>query len=214
MSRVEALSSNESRLSGGGVLGNERLTAANGAILILLLAALGITIVRIKPLIDVHLFLGLLLLPPVAVKLASTGYRFARYYSGGPSYRQRGAPPIVMRVLGPLVVASTLAVFATGIALLAQGPSASGILGTLHKASFIVWIACSSPHVLGHLPDLPRVLLRQRGGRYEYNPMAAGGVGRILTLTGAIVAGALLATLLIPHFVDWSHFEAVRRHER
>jgi hypothetical protein len=208
MSRVEVLSPSESRLRGGGVIGNERLTAANGALLILLLAALGVTIVRIRPLIDVHLFVGLLLLPPLAVKLASTGYRFVRYYGGDPSYRERGAPLLALRLLGPVVVASTLAVFATGIALLADGPEASGTLRTLHKASFIVWIAFTALHVLGHLPDLPRALMRRRGQRYEYNRLAAGGVGRVLALTGAVVAGALLAILLIPHFAGWSHFEA------
>ena len=215
MSQVEVLSPPESRLRGGGVFGNERLTAANGVLLILLLAALGVTIVRIRPLIDAHLFLGLLLLPPIAVKLASTGYRFARYYTGAPSYRERGAPPLALRALGPWVVLSTLAVFATGIALLAEGPGASGSLRALHKVSFIVWIGFTALHVLGHLPDLPRVLLRRRGERYEYNPLAAGALGRVLTLTGAIVAGALLATLLVPHFSGWAHFEAFHRsHDR
>lgn len=214
MSQVELLSPSESRLRGGGAFGNERLTAASGVLLIVLLAGLGVTIVRIRPLIDVHLFVGLLLLPPVAVKLASTGYRFARYYGGSPSYRERGAPPAALRALGPLVVLSTLAVFATGVALLAEGPGASATLRTLHKASFIVWIGFTALHVLGHLPDLPRALLRRRGERYEYNPLAAGGVGRVLALTGAVVAGALLATLLIPHFAGWSHFEAFHRHDR
>lgn len=214
MGQVEILSPSESRLRGGNVFGNERLTAANGVLLILLLAALGVTIVRIRPLIDVHLFLGLLLLPPIAVKLASTAYRFARYYGGSPSYRERGAPPLALRMLGPLVVLSTLAVFATGTVLLAEGPGASGTLRTLHKVSFIVWIAVTVPHVLGHLPDLPRALLRRRGGRYEYNPLAAGGIGRVLTLTGAIFAGMLLAVLLIPHFAGWSHFEAFHHHDR
>lgn len=212
MGQVGVLSSSQSRLRGGGVFGNERLTAANGVLLILLLAALGVTIVRIRPLIDVHLFLGLLLLGPVAVKLASTGYRFCRYYMGAPGYRERGAPPLALRTLGPFVVLSTLAVFATGVALLLEGPSASGTLRTLHKASFIVWIAFAALHVLGHLPDLPRALLKREGERYEYNPLAAGGVGRALTLTGAILAGALLATLLIPHFAGWSHFEAFHHH--
>lgn len=214
MSQVEILPSSESRLRGGGAIGNERLTAANGVLLIVLLAALGVTIVRIGPLIDAHLFLGLLLLAPIAVKLASTGYRFARYYGRSPTYRERGAPLLALRLLGPFVVLSTLAVFATGVALLVEGPGASGTLRVAHKASFIVWIAFTSLHVLGHLPDLPRMLLRRRGERYEYNPLAAGGVGRVLTLSGAILAGTLLATLLIPHFAGWSHFEALRHQDR
>jgi len=66
----------------GGVDGNGWLTTATGIVLIVLLAVLGVTIVRIGQLIWLHLFLGLLLVGPVALKLASTGYRFARYYAG------------------------------------------------------------------------------------------------------------------------------------
>jgi hypothetical protein len=40
MSQVEAVSPHESRLSGGGAIGNERLTTVNGVLLIAL-AALG-----------------------------------------------------------------------------------------------------------------------------------------------------------------------------
>lgn len=212
MSQVEAISPNESRLSGGGVIGNERLTAVNGVLLIALLAVLGVTIIRIRPLIDEHLFLGLLLLAPVALKLASTGYRFTRYYTRNPSYRERGTPPLPLRVLGPLVVASTVAVFSTGVLLLTEGPAASHTLRTLHKASFIVWVAATGVHVLGHLPDLARILLTRKGERYEYNQLAAGHLGRTLALSGAIVAGLVLAIVLIPHFGGWSHFESMRHH--
>ena len=202
-----------SRFGGGGVIGNERLTATNGVLLLALLAALGVTILRIRPLIEPHLFIGLLLLPPVALKLASTGYRFARYYTNDTVYRERGAPPQALRLLGPLVVLATVAVFATGVLLLAEGPGASGTLRTLHKASFIVWVGVTALHVLGHLPDLGRILLTRRSGRYEYNRLAAGGVGRTLVLSGAIVAGLVLAVVLIPHFGGWSHFESIRHHD-
>ncbi|HEX3392831.1 MAG TPA: hypothetical protein VHS55_09730 [Solirubrobacteraceae bacterium] len=213
MSQVEVLSPSESRLTGGGVIGNERLTAVNGVLLIALLAALGVTIIRIRPLIDEHLFIGLLLLAPVALKLASTGYRFTRYYTRNPSYRERGTPSLLLRLLGPLVVASTLAVFATGVLLLAEGPGASHTLRTLHKASFIVWVGAAAVHVLGHLPDLTRILLTRKGERYEYNSLAAGHLGRTLALTGAIVAGLVLAVLFIPHYGGWSQFESIRHHD-
>ena len=52
-----------------------------GAILIVLLAVIGITILQLRQLIWVHLFLGLVLLGPITAKTASTGYRFARYYT-------------------------------------------------------------------------------------------------------------------------------------
>lgn len=78
-----ALDSEGHRWLSGGPDGNELLTTATGVILLLLLAALGATIVFIGQLLAEHLFLGFLLLGPMALKMASTGYRFIRYYSGG-----------------------------------------------------------------------------------------------------------------------------------
>ncbi len=66
----------------GGVEGNDRLTAASGGLLFLLLAAEGVTILFIRPLLSAHVFIGMLLIPPVALKLGSTGWRFLRYYTG------------------------------------------------------------------------------------------------------------------------------------
>ena len=45
----------------------------------MLLAVIGVTIPELRQLISVHLFVGLLLLGPVALKMVSTGYRFVRY---------------------------------------------------------------------------------------------------------------------------------------
>lgn len=198
------------RLLGGGTDGNERLTAASGVVLIVLLAVIGLTLLRLQTLISVHLYVGLLLIGPVALKMASTGYRFVGYYAKRPSYVQRGAPAAILRLTAPVVVASTLAVLASGVALLAVGPDSAGLLRPLHKASFIVWIAFTALHVLGHLPDLWRAFLRREGERIAYRPFASGAAGRAISLAGALVAGAVLATLLIPHFGPWIHAEHVK----
>jgi hypothetical protein len=60
------------RVFGGGASGNEQLTTLAGAVLLVLLAALGVTIVRIGGLLNEHMFLGMLLLGPVALKISST----------------------------------------------------------------------------------------------------------------------------------------------
>ncbi len=200
------------RLTGGGTFGNERLTAGTGIVLVALLAVIGVTLLRLNSLISVHLFVGLLLIPPIALKLASTGYRFVRYYTANPAYSKRGAPPILLRVSAPVVVASTLAVLATGVALLFVGPESSGILRELHKLSFIVWIAFTALHVLGHLPDLQKTFLTERAGRLEYNKMAAGRTGRAISIVGVLLAGVVLAILLIPHFGAWTQFETFHHH--
>ena len=86
--------------------------------LFVLLAAEGVTILQVGRLITPHVFIGMLLVPPVLLKMGSTPWKFARYYLGTPAYRQKGPPLLALRLLGPFVVVLTLAVFASGIALL------------------------------------------------------------------------------------------------
>ncbi len=192
-------------LTGGGSVGNEELTAATGVLLIVLLAALGVTILRIRPLLNVHMFVGLLLIPPVGLKMASTGYRFVRYYTHDPVYRLKGPPEILMRLLAPLVVLLTVVVFASGVALLFVGPSGQGQLLKIHKLSFFAWLAVTAVHVLGHLPDLARAF--GAGGsprvRTEWGGTVNGRAGRALSLAAALVLGTVIAILLIPEFAPW-----------
>ncbi len=153
-------------LLGGGPEGNERLTTVAGAVLVVLLAVLGVTIIRIGQLLWLHLFLGLLLLGPVALKMASTGYRFARYYTRNPAYVHKGPPEPILRGIAPIVVVSTLVVFITGIVLLAVGVSGRGELVEIHKVSFIVWVVFMALHVLGHLPAYARYM-RESGSEKD-----------------------------------------------
>jgi uncharacterized membrane protein len=199
-------------LLAGGIVGNERLTAATGSLLILLFAALGVTILRIGALISAHLFIGLLLIPPVTLKMGSTGYRFVRYYTANPIYRERGAPATPLRLLAPLVMIFTVTVFATGVALLIVGPGSSATLRLAHKVSFFAWLAVTAVHVIAHLPDLQRAFLARDGGRWEYNPYAAGRTGRTVSLLATLIGGLVLALLLVSHFGAWSHGHAFHHH--
>jgi len=142
------------RITGGGTSGNERLTAATGATLLVLLAVIGVTIIQLGSLLWLHLFVGMLLIGPVALKLASTGYRFVRYYTGEPSYRRKGPPALAPRAIAPIVVISTVVVLASGVALLFAGPASRDSLLPIHKVSFIVWAAFTGVHVLAYLPRL------------------------------------------------------------
>ena len=62
----------------GGPAGNELLTSAAAVVLTVLLVAEGITIVRMGGLVTVHMFVGMVLIPPVLLTLASTGLRAKR----------------------------------------------------------------------------------------------------------------------------------------
>jgi hypothetical protein len=135
---------------GGGPDGNERLTSTLGLVLFVLLALEAATTLSLHSYLPVHLFLGLLLIPAVAVKLASTGWRFIRYYSGSDPYRQKGPPELWLRLLAPPLVLATVVLFGTGVAFLVVGRG-GGLLLTVHAASFAVWGALVSVHALAYL---------------------------------------------------------------
>ncbi len=193
------------RLIGGGTDGNERLTAATGVILIVLLAVIGVTILRIGGLLSIHLFVGMLLVPPVLLKMASTGYRFARYYTSAPAYRRKGPPELALRLLAPLVVISTVVVMGSGVALLFVGPGSRGTLFPIHKVSFFAWLVFTSVHVLGHLPGLQATLSADNWSHEGPPGYEPGRAGRVLSLSGALVAGVVLALLVLPQFGPWLH---------
>ena len=192
-----------SRLHTGGADGNELLTSLTGGLLIVLLAVIGLTIVALGQLLSVHLFVGLVLVGPLALKMASTGYRFARYYTGNEVYVAKGPPSTPLRLIAPMVVLSTVAVMASGIWLLLAGPSSRHSVLPIHKVSFIIWVAFTAFHVLGHLPGLARVLHIDVAGLEPAPAVRGGGMGRTLSLLGVLVGGVVLAILLIPEYGAW-----------
>jgi hypothetical protein len=186
----------------GGVVGNARLTGAIAVALLVLLAAEGVTIPFIGQLLGPHIFIGLLLIPPVALKLASTGYRFARYYGHAEPYLRKGPPPTFLRFLAPGVVLTTIALFGTGVALLFAGPPSNTLIFA-HKLSFFAWVAVMALHVLGHVVELPRLASadwRRHGPR---EARLAGAGLRAGALAGAIVLGVGLGFLALSVGKPW-----------
>jgi len=157
----------------------------------------------------VHIFLGLLLLPPVALKLASTGWRFTRYYARNEAYRHEGPPRLLLRMLAPLLVASTLTLFGSGVALLVGGHGGGLLLG-LHAVSFGVWGVVMIVHVLAYLARTLRV------GPADWLPHAqdvvAGVRSRRAALAGALLAGAILALATYPAQQSWLSHRREHRH--
>jgi len=186
----------------GGSEGNERLTAGAAALLFVLLAVEGVTIVFLRRLFPVHVFVGMLLIPPVALKLGSTGWRMVGYYTGRREYVAKGPPVLPLRLLAPVVVLSTVSLFATGVALLVVGPGRGIVLG-LHKTSFAIWLVATGIHVLAHLPRLPRLASADwRRGRGDRSAIGGGSARRWL-LAGSIVAGTILAVATIQYAHPW-----------
>jgi hypothetical protein len=185
----------------GGSEGNRRLTGAAAALLLVLLAAEGATLIAIRPLVSAHVFVGMLLLPLVGVKVASTGYRFVRYYTGHREYRAGGPPHPLLRALGPVVVLATASLFASGVALVVVGPQGGAVLG-LHKASFAVWVAAMSAHVLAHALRVPRLAAADWRGD---EPLPGSSLRRWL-LAGSLVAGLILAVATVHLAGPWHQF--------
>jgi hypothetical protein len=163
--------------------GNEQLTALAGILLVVFLAAEGATLLNLRALLTVHAFIGMFLLPIVALKLGSTGWRMARYYLGRQEYVRRGPPAFPLRVVvAPVVVASTIVLFGTGVYLLATHEVQGTAVG-LHKASFVVWLVATSIHVLARLARMREAL------RTRY----PGLLLRLGLVVATVAAGALVA---------------------
>lgn len=182
---------------------NARLTATVAVVLLVGLAAEGVTILQIHRFLSLHVFIGALLVPPVALKTASTTWRFARYYLGDPEYRRKGPPHPALRILGPFVVILTAILFASGIALLFVPASWHGRMLTLHKGSFVVWFGAMAIHVVGHLIDVgrlaPRDWVRRSRGRVKGVWVRQGAVA-VSILVGLALAAALLGQ--VSHYRD------------
>jgi hypothetical protein len=196
--RPAAVLSRRDRL--GGTEGNEILTSATAAVLTVLLVAEGITILRIGGLVSVHMFVGLLLIPPVLLKLASTGYRFVRYYAGARTYREKGPPPLPLRLLAPVLVAATAGVFVTGIWLLLIGHRSDQLL-LVHKIAFVIWGGVFAIHFLAHLPRVIRSLPANWGAvRRQATP---GTELRGMLVAASLGAGLALALSLLGAIAGW-----------
>jgi hypothetical protein len=184
----------------GGTEGNAILTAATALALTALLAAEGITIVNMRGLLSAHMFIGLVLIPPVLLKLASTGYRMVAYYAGSRAYREKGPPLLPLRLMAPVLVAATIAVFATGVLLLAAGHRSNTVL-ELHKLSFIVWGVVFGIHFLAHAPRALQSLRSDwRAARRQRVP---GSGLRAMMVAAAVGGGVALALALLPVINGW-----------
>jgi len=184
-----------------GVEGNQRLTGLTAAVLLVLLAAEGATLLGVGRLITPHVFIGMLLVPPVLVKIGSTGWRIVRYYRGSPAYRAKGPPPVILRLLGPVVVLLTVVVIGSGIALLLVPHSLSDRILFVHKASFVLWFGAMTIHVLGHLVETaemaPADLVRRTRRQVR------GADARLWAQAASLVVGAILGIVMLPTIGPW-----------
>jgi hypothetical protein len=140
------------------------------------------------------------LLGPVLLKLATTGYRFVRYYAGAREYRAAGPPPTLLRVMAPIFVVSTVALFGSGVVLLLQGHG-GGAAGALHVTSFWVWLVCLAVHVVFNGREVVTTLRAQwfAHGRDR----VAGAEMRAALVLASLLGGVLMALSVISKITGW-----------
>jgi len=184
-----------------GVEANARLTGMTAAVLLVLFAIEGLTLFRISSLLTLHVIIGMLLVPPILVKMGSTSWRFVKYYLGSPEFRRKGPPPPLLRLLGPFVVVLTVVLMASGIALLLGPHSMRGELLKVHQVSFVLWFIAMVVHVLGHILDTARLAPRDFYWRTRHQIRGAGR--RQWLLVSALALGLLLAVVVAPKVGPW-----------
>jgi hypothetical protein len=171
--------------------GNARLTAITGTVLLILFSAEVITTLLMGSLFGLHFFLGMVIIGPVCLKIGSTVWRFARYYTGSESYVRRGPPATLQRVLGPVLVITSVGVLGTGVLLAFSGPT--GAWEQLHQRFFYLWLIVVIIHVVHYLPKLPQLLASHPAE--QALQMAASSRTRWLLLVGSVILGLVLAVL-------------------
>lgn len=193
----------------GGPAGNAVLTAWTGLVLLVLFGAELLTLFDVRGLISWHVAIGALLVPPALMKTASTGWRVIGYYTGRQPYQVAGPPPSLLRWLGPLVVASTLALLGSGVLLVLLGEQSGRqhfltALGfgldwvSVHQGVFAVWCAATGLHLVGRIVPAVQLTVRRSGPRRVPGALARGIL--LMVVGGAAV---VLAVVLVRADTSW-----------
>lgn len=198
---VEAGSRPSNRSADPGVVGNERLTAVAGAVLMVPIALEIATTPALRTFLAAHIYIGVLIVGPLAVKLGSTGWRFLRYYIGTPAFVRRGPPALGLRLLAPLLVATTVVLFGSGLGLLITGPARPGLFLGLHAISSVIWFPMIAIHVVAYIWRVPR-LVADDVVRHRATEAVGRGL-RIGANIGTLLAGAGAAVIAIPAATTW-----------
>jgi hypothetical protein len=114
---------------------------------------------------------------------------------------RKGPPQLVLRLLGPVVILSTLALLGTGVALLVEHGRSDTWL-TLHQGSFIVWVAAMTVHFLAHLLEAVRGTARELRPA-DQDPAGRRRAFRLLLVMVSLLAGVAVAAAFTPSASSW-----------
>jgi hypothetical protein len=193
---------------------NTRLTVNAGLVLLVLFAVeVATVIVGPRSVLTPHVVVGLVLVPPLLVKIGSVGWRFLQYYRRNAPFRAQGPPRPLLRALGPVLLLATIVVMASGIALLVSPSSVGGNLKRIHGASFYVWLLLVIAHIALHWRDIRRMAGRDWSRRTRR--AVPGAAVRQTTMLISLAVGLLLSLSLVSQVGSYEHktvYPAVTRH--
>lgn len=183
-----------------------RLLALLGSVLFIGLVIEGVTIVFIGQMVALHVVLGMILLPIMAYKTIVAMYRFSMYYLGASDFKRAGPPEMLLRVIGPLLVVTTVILMFSGIILVYAKPDTSTATFwlILHRDDFVIWFGLLALHVLAYA--------RRAFGTAGYDLKDSryhsliGRRGRLISILIAAAFGVLLAWAVYPAIGQWASF--------
>jgi len=182
--------------------GNERLTAAVGLLVLApVVVELATIVLGVHTFMSLHVFVGLALIPAVLLKLASTGWRFVRYYTRSRPYLAHGPPQLAMRLLAPLFVVVTIALFGSGVAMGVLHGHALEIARRIHGPASVIWLALLGLHIVVYLRRALRSSA-QDALPAKREPVR-GTTARASAVTAAAICGLLLAAASVPAQHRW-----------
>jgi hypothetical protein len=182
--------------------GNERLTAAVGLLVLApVVVEVATVLLGVHTFMSVHVFLGLALIPAVLLKLASTAWRFARYYLRSREYVALGPPQIAMRLLAPLFVGATIALFGSGVAMGVLHGQSLQIARQVHGPSSVIWLGLLGLHVLVYLGRAVRRTAEDL--LPTMRSQARGAIARTCALATVVICGLVLGGATVPAQHRW-----------
>jgi hypothetical protein len=188
-----------SRVNPGG---NERLTAAVGLLVLApVLVEVSTILLGVHTFMSLHVFVGLALIPAVLLKLGSTGWRFARYYTRNGAYVEQGPPQIAMRLLAPLFVTATIVLFGSGVAMGLLHGHALQIARRLHGPASVIWLLLLGLHVVVYLGRA--VSSTARDALPAKRRPLRGTTWRAYAVAAIVICGLVLGAATVPAQHRW-----------
>jgi hypothetical protein len=173
--------------------GNARLTGISASfVLPLILVEVVTVILGVKSVITVHVVIGLILLGPALLKLASVTYRMASYYRGVGGYQRRGRPTVGRRLLGGALAVLFVLLMASGLVLIAGPNAAHSPARAIHVVTAYLVVLLLAVHLAIHFVPA----LRLTSADMRPRTAVPGARLRWLALMASLAAGGVLALSL------------------